>query len=479
MALVNPNIAMSYRQPDIQGPNALAQFAQIQQIQGGRQAQELNALKMQEAQAAMQERNALRQLNPAAEDYENQLFRVNPTLGIQYRKERSAAEASGAATAASRAAASTSEFELKAKQRKFLADLKRDLSSNPSDANITAFGEDAVLQGLYTPEQAQATVQQLLAIPAADRQQIFAQSGASAAELRPQAVAPGASLVQGNKAVYTAPFAPQVVAPGSSLVQGGQAVYTAPERQDTDLIRNFNAAKAQGFTGNLFDYERRIKEASRQPAQAPQPSTPVAVVDPATGKQVFVSREEALRNRMAPAAAMESLSPKEIQKREAAYPQATSSVKGFETKSTAFIKDLEALRNHPGLSSITGIAAGRLPGLTADGRAAQAIYDKVVAKGGFQALQDMRDASKTGGALGNVSNQEGKQLTASFAAIDRRQEAKDVQAAIDQAIADIQGSQTRMREAYESTYSYKSGGGAAAPTQDVRSQADAILKGGN
>jgi hypothetical protein len=479
MALVNPNIAMSYRQPDIQGPNALAQFAQIQQIQGGRQAQEMNALKMQEAQAAMEERNALRQLNPASADYESQLFRVNPTLGIQYRKERSAAEASGAATAASRAAASTSEFELKAKQRKFVQDLKRDLSSNPSDANIIAFGEDAVLQNLYTPDQVQATVQQLLAIPAADRQQIFAQSGASAAELRPQ-----------------------VVAPGGSLVQGGRVVFTAPERTDTDLIRNFNAAKAGGFTGNLFEYERQIKEAgqqnrlrtpeeeaqairiareSRPPAQPRAEQPPVAVVDPATGKQVFVSREEALRGRMTPAAAMESLPPKEIQKREAAYPQATSSVKGFETKSTAFIKDLEALRNHPGLSSITGIAAGRLPGLTADGRAAQAIYDKVVAKGGFQALQDMRDASKTGGALGNVSNQEGKQLTASFAAIDRRQEAKDVQAAIDQAIADIQGSQTRMREAYESTYSYKSGGGGApsAPTQDVRSQADAILRGGN
>jgi len=472
MALVNPNIAMSYRQPDIQAPNALAQFAQIQQIQGGRQAQELNALKMQEAQAAMEERNALRQLNPAEADYENQLFRVNPTLGIQYRKE-------AATTAAQRAAQKASEFDLMAKQRKFLDDAKRNLSSNPSDDNVRSWGQDAVIDGIYTPEQAERTVQQLLAIPAADRAQILAQSGASAADLRPQPVAPGSSLVQGGKAVYTAPFAPQVVAPGSSLVQGGQAVYTAPERQDTDLIRNFNAAKAQGFTGNLFDYERRIKEASRQPAQAPQPSAPVAVVDPTTGKQVLVSREEALRGRMTPAAAMESLPPKEIQKREAAFPQATSAVKGFETKSTAFIKDLEALRNHPGLSSITGIAAGRLPGLTADGRAAQAIYDKVVAKGGFQALQDMRDASKTGGALGNVSNQEGKQLTASFAAIDRRQEAKDVQAAIDQAIADIQGSQTRMREAYESTYSYKSGGGAAAPIQDVRSQADAILKGGN
>ena len=209
MALVNPNIAMSYRQPDIQGPNALAQFAQIQQIQGGRQAQEMNALKMQEAQAAMEERNALRQLNPASADYESQLFRVNPTLGIQYRKERSAADASAAATAASRAAASTSEFELKAKQRKFGEDLKRGLSANPSDANIIAFGEDAVLQGLYTPDQVQATVQQLLALPVGDRQQILAQSGASAAELRPQVVAPGGSLVQGGRAVYTAPFAPE------------------------------------------------------------------------------------------------------------------------------------------------------------------------------------------------------------------------------------------------------------------------------
>jgi|APGre2960657373_1045057.scaffolds.fasta_scaffold02622_3 hypothetical protein len=254
---------------------------------------------------------------------------------------------------------------------------------------------------------------------------------------------------------------------GYPLTQAGYQAYRDAQRQERMLSP---AEEAQRV---------RIATASRAPAQ-PRAEQPLEkVVDPATGKIVFASREEALRGRMTPAAAMESLPPKEIQKREAAYPQATSSVKGFETKSTAFIKDLEALRNHPGLSSITGIAAGRLPGLTADGRAAQAIYDKVVAKGGFQALQDMRDASKTGGALGNVSNQEGKQLTASFAAIDRRQEAKDVQAAIDQAIADIQGSQTRMREAYESTYSYKSGGGAAAPIQDVRSQADAILKGGN
>ena len=155
------------------------------------------------------------------------------------------------------------------------------------------------------------------------------------------------------------------------------------------------------------------------------------------------------------AASAELLTPKEKQKRESAYPQATSAINSFETKADSFVKDIEKLRDSPGLSEITGIAAGRLPGITANGRAAQALYDKIVAKGGFQALQDLRDASKTGGALGNVSNQEGKQLTASFAAIDRRQDAKDVRAALDQAIGDIQGSKTRLKEAYDLTYSYK------------------------
>jgi len=155
------------------------------------------------------------------------------------------------------------------------------------------------------------------------------------------------------------------------------------------------------------------------------------------------------------AANAELLTPKEKQKREAAYPQATSAISSFETKADSFIKDIEKLRDSPGLSEITGFAAGRIPGITANGRAAQALYDKIVAKGGFQALQDLRDASKTGGALGNVSNQEGKQLTASFAAIDRRQDAKDVRAALDQAIGDIQASKTRLKEAYDMTYSYK------------------------
>ena len=189
----------------------------------------------------------------------------------------------------------------------------------------------------------------------------------------------------------------------------------------------------------------------------------VEVVDPKNPtKTIVVTKARAVAEGLTPAKAIEGLTPQMRQKLEANYPQATSSLRSHQNKSATFIKDLEALRDSPGLDSVTGFAAGRAPGLTDAGRAAVALYDKVVAKGGFQALQDLRDASKTGGALGNISNMEGKQLIASFAAIDRKQNAKDVRKAIDQVIDDIRGSNVRLQDAYDLTYEYKRGTAAPA-----------------
>jgi hypothetical protein len=233
-------------------------------------------------------------------------------------------------------------------------------------------------------------------------------------------------------------------------------------------VAEYQFAKTPEGGGYRGTYQQFIEDQARagrapvQPREPREPSAPIAVVDPVTGKPTLVTRDKAIG--MTPAASMEGLPPKEIQRREATYPQATSSVKGFETKADSFIRDLEKLRDDPGLENITGPIFGRTGSVTREGSRAQALYDKVIAKGGFQALQDMRDASKTGGALGNVSNQEGKQLQASVAAFDRRQNAEDVRAAIDQLIEDIQGSKSRMREAYDATYEYKNQGSTPTPT---------------
>ncbi len=187
---LDPNIILGAKPAQFD----LAQFSPMNAMtsamkfkQAGQEG-ELNALKLQEAQAALTERNALRGLDPTAADYESQLFKVSPQLGIQYRKE-------AATTGAQKAAQAKSEFDLKAAQGDFLSKLKRELSSNPSDANVIAFGEDAAIQGLYTPAQVKSTVDQLLAMPPKDRAAVLAKSGASAADLKPPAPAAPPSMV--------------------------------------------------------------------------------------------------------------------------------------------------------------------------------------------------------------------------------------------------------------------------------------------
>jgi hypothetical protein len=77
----------------------------------------------------------------------------------------------------------------------------------------------------------------------------------------------------------------------------------------------------------------------------------------------------------------------------------------------------------------------------------------------------MREASKTGGALGNVSNEEGRRLERSIVGgLDRTQNIKDVKKGIDDLIDEIRTSKSRVREAYDSTYEYRTQQGAA-PTQ--------------
>lgn len=62
MALVNPNIAMSFRMPEFTPRNALAEYAQIQQIQGGQRQAEMADMQME---ALRRDRDALDKIQAA------------------------------------------------------------------------------------------------------------------------------------------------------------------------------------------------------------------------------------------------------------------------------------------------------------------------------------------------------------------------------------------------------------------------------
>lgn len=178
---------------------------------------------------------------------------------------------------------------------------------------------------------------------------------------------------------------------------------------------------------------------------------------------------------------------KEHQKLEAMYPKASAAFRGATTELDTQIKDLKTLRNHPGLSGITGLVYGRTPAITAAAREANALLKTILARGGFQELAKMRANSPTGGALGNVSDTEGRYLRDSYASFDTSQETESFKRAIDRAIAQAESSKLNLQQAYDDTYSYRQNAAPAGTPPPAASGAPAVgtieeghrFKGGN
>ena len=302
----------------------------------------------------------------------------------------------------------------------------------------------------------------------------------------------------------------------NSTLPGDKAKADAIQRnyenliKQTDNQRNFAAAKADGFKGTFpeyldqqrespdqmeyrrlvakgefkgtfLDYKKQLALAARNVTYNPAPITPVTIRDPNNPSQNIVinGRNGEVLGVSPKEGVGVDLTARERQAREAKYPQATASVKTFESKSEQLAKDLEKLANHPGLDGISGAVYGRLPSGTKNSMAAQELYNSIVARGGFKELADMRAASPTGGALGNVSNQEGQYLRDAFASIGRIQSKDDLAAALIDAAKRVRESKGRIREAYDMTYEYRDGGQEtpAAPKSDIQNKADAVLRG--
>ena len=228
------------------------------------------------------------------------------------------------------------------------------------------------------------------------------------------------------------------------------------------MVQEYQFAKTPdggGFKGSFQEFVTARALASRPPGQPRAEQPPVAVVDPNTNKVIFVDRATAIANKMTPASAIEGLSPKEIQTREAKYPQAKTAVVTFESNAEKLAKDLETLANSKGLEGITGLIGGRTPAITKEARAAEALYNSIVARGGFNELQSIRASSPTGGALGNVSNAEGQNLRDAFAPLKLTQNASDLKGYLLRAAQETRASAGRIKETFDMTYEYKNQGG--------------------
>lgn len=131
--------------------------------------------------------------------------------------------------------------------------------------------------------------------------------------------------------------------------------------------------------------------------------------------------------------------------------------------------EANAIKNHPGLSKATG-AMGWVPGIgglaTIPGTEAanfKARLDTLKSQVGFGVLQNMRNNSKTGGALGQVSNIEEKLLQENLAALDRAQSPQEFKASLERIINYTEQAKDRLRSAYNLKHQNAPAQTAASP----------------
>ncbi|MFZ9959256.1 MAG: hypothetical protein ACO3GP_02595 [Candidatus Limnocylindrus sp.] len=465
---IQPQIAMGFRPPQIESPlNMMSQFAQLQSAQ---QANALRQAQMQKMQLDEERRNAL-------------MMRAQSGAPLTFADVVPYGEQGFAALKAQQdqlKAQQETEARKQEQMRKrqgTLAQTLFNLRDDPSVDNLArawqTLKEGGMGEGLestvaemllMTPEQRRAAAEQYIKTTPGMAEYIMGRSKEEA-ELAKTGMETQRAIAQTD-------------------VERARLKGTLPTQppQQTELARLLAEQKQfPSGTPEFQAYQKAIENYRRGVTI----ETPVPVVDPSTGQVTYATRQEAIGK--TPPQFMEGLTPRERQQREAKFPAAKAAVAAFDQKADKLDNLIEQFVNHPGVNQITGLIGGRIVGITDEGRAAEALYNTIMAQGGFSELQAMRDASTSGGALGSVSNQENQFLRDAFGVTKRTQSTADLIKGFKDVQSTLRSSKLRVRQAFEDTYAYRpeftqpapvtpSGGPAAAPAAPAQPSTGAPIQ---
>jgi hypothetical protein len=170
-------------------------------------------------------------------------------------------------------------------------------------------------------------------------------------------------------------------------------------------------------------------------------------------------------------AAVEGLDPKTKAKFDQALPKAKASLRTTFSAYANDIADVQALlADDAGIAAITGAFNAYTPDITKDATRAAGLLNKIRAGNMFSALQELRTSSPTGAAVGNVSNEEGRNLRDSVAALDRAQSADDFKRALAKLAVDLEVARRNVAAAFDDTYGYRND----VTSTDMETEARAI-----
>ena len=148
-----------------------------------------------------------------------------------------------------------------------------------------------------------------------------------------------------------------------------------------------------------------------------------------------------------------TVTPKERQALMVAQPQQNVAAQSALQNMERLTNVANELKNHPGLPDIVGRANQYSSFDMRDNAVnARALQSTLVKQSAVNALQAMRDASKTGGAVGGVTEKEWPILEQQLAALDGAQTPAAYMAALTNLNNQLSSSSTRVKNAYEQTY---------------------------
>jgi hypothetical protein len=271
--------------------------------------------------------------------------------------------------------------------------------------------------------------------------------------------------------------------PGYAGARGAFATFDTPEagvRAQENLLRSAYVGKGfntidkivnryappgpENSGASVSNYKSYI--AQRTGLDVNAPISPAQVPAVAAAMREF---ETGQRPGAAPAAGAGQLKgPVKGEGTATASAQAYNAMEATTAKYDGTIERAKRLLNNPALDTIIGNVQGNIPEMALSlysQEAANALsdYNELLAVAGFQELQAMRDASPTGGALGQVSDSENKLLQQSAFASSRTQDETKFRQSLRNYIKRLEDSKRRVEGAYERTFGGRFAPGGAAP----------------
>ena len=308
-----------------------------------------------------------------------------------------------------------------------LAQAGRDMAQRPDNENIVSHNRDVQGSNLFTPDEkarVQARADMLLALPMDQRAAAIGTPGASAADMRPQVVAPGASLMRGGTVIGTAPAAPVKtignVSPGDFTPASLAKFNTSGNYGDLVLKPVKSAGDGTDVAKAPSGY--RVTKTGDLEAIPGGPAADKGL-KPLTELQTIKLRTDVAKD----------------------YKTATTTLSQMDD----LLESIDRVKTAPGLSAAAGFT-GKLPSFPG-GAAAQAETRLANLRGKVTALG--KSLASATGAIGSIATQEWKVLADQIANLDETKGAGPLLEQISLIEAQTAGAIARIRDQYEKTRS--------------------------